>query len=376
MRLSSKVMRQSIFLSPNKNSQKMSNTTIKLITILGLAFLIAACSNKNDETPIITITGTANSIEAGKDGYTTQITTEDDAIYHALISISNLGGIENYARLAEGDEATLKGKFTKIDNKNQLMVTEIVKTVKKNVVPTINNDNFAGITLGDKIADHAANLKKDVLKDGEGSFDIYRIQSDVYGSIAYLFPSPNDETIVGQIVINSPAAKTADGIHVGSTFENMMAIDADVQVHGSEIEGRTYANYANETGIAYRLNTQNYVYDIAKEKIAPRTKITEIVILPANKRKDVVAEFCWASAAATMYFEPNNKSKKLWTFSKGEVLEVTGSRVVDGQQWLQVQFTGEVKMGYEDQLTIKGQPKNGETTGWIQGEKERLVRCK
>jgi len=337
---------------------------------------MASCSNRNEEMPIITITGTANSIEAGKDGYTTQITTEDDATYDALISISNVGGIENYTRLATGDEATLKGKFTKIDNKNQLMVTEIINTVKKNVVPTINNDNFAGITLGDKIADHSASLKKDVLKNGEGSFEIYRIQSEVYGSIAYLLADPKDETVVGQIIINSPAAKTTDGLHVGSTFENMMAIDPDVEVHGSEIEGRTYANFTTHTGIAFRLNTQNYVYDVAKEKIAPTARITEIVILPIVKHEEIVPEFCWVTATVTMYVEPNAGSKKLWTFSKGEVLEITGSRVVDDVQWLQVQFTGEVKMGYEDQLTISGQPKNGETTGWIMGEKERLVRCK
>jgi hypothetical protein len=337
---------------------------------------MASCNNQNDEIPIISITGTANSIEMGKDGYTTQITTEDDIIYYALISVSNVGGIENYTRLAVGDEATLKGKFTKIDNKNQLMVTEITNTVKKNVVPTVNNNSFAGITLGDKITDHSANLKKDILKNGEGSFDIYRIQSEVYGSIAYLLADPKDETVVGQIIINSPAAKTTDGLHVGSTFENMLAIDPDVEVHGSEVEGRTYANFTTHTGILFRLNTQNYVYDVAKDKIAPTARITEIVILPIAKQEEIVPEFCWATAAAAMYIEPNANSKKLWTFSKGEVLEITGSRVVNDVQWLQVQFTGEVKMGYEDQLAINNQPKDGETTGWIMGEKERLIRCK
>lgn len=72
------------------------------------------------------ISGKVESIEFGKDGYTAKVKTEKNEIYYATISIVNVGGPENYKKLKEGDEVSLKGEIWKADTEKHIKVKEIV----------------------------------------------------------------------------------------------------------------------------------------------------------------------------------------------------------------------------------------------------------
>jgi hypothetical protein len=73
-----------------------------------------------------TISGKVESIEFGKDGYTAKVKTAKNEIYYATISIVNVGGPENYKKLKEGDEVSLKGEIWKADTEKHTKVKEIV----------------------------------------------------------------------------------------------------------------------------------------------------------------------------------------------------------------------------------------------------------
>jgi len=47
------------------------------------------------------------------------------------------------------------------------------------------------------------------------------------------------------------------------------------KVHGSEIEGRTYANFGQ---LSFRLNTSYFSYEVDETKIPKSTEIVEIII--------------------------------------------------------------------------------------------------
>lgn len=72
------------------------------------------------------VSGKVQSIEFGKDGYTAKINTAKNEIYFAVISIVNVGGLENYKQLKEGEEVTLKGEIWKTDTEKHIKVKEIV----------------------------------------------------------------------------------------------------------------------------------------------------------------------------------------------------------------------------------------------------------
>lgn len=153
--------------------------------------------------------------------------------------------------------------------------SETVKESPKPAVPSIEETAFEGISPGDKIAEHQGNLEQAIQKNGEGTFDIYNIKNATYGVMGYLYPDPKTPTLVGDVVINSPLAKTKDGIHVGKTFGALMQKYPNIEVRGSEIEGRTYAKQNN---LSFRLDFPHFKYELDKKTIPPTTKIIEIVI--------------------------------------------------------------------------------------------------
>lgn len=87
-----------------------------------MAFAISCASMKDKNT----ISGKVQSIEFGKDGYTAKINTAKNEVYYATISIVNVGGPENYKKLKEGDEVSLKGEIWKMDTEKHIKVKEIV----------------------------------------------------------------------------------------------------------------------------------------------------------------------------------------------------------------------------------------------------------
>lgn len=163
---------------------------------------------------------------------------------------------------------------------------QVPKTETNQVEPIseqlITETSFAGISIGDKIADHTNHLEKDLLKNGEGEFTIYKIKNEGDGPYAYCLSDPNDSKTIGQIIVQTPKAKTDKGIHVGSTLEEIMAAHPNkIQVHGSEIEGRTHADHGSQ--LFYRLSVHHFSYIVDFDKIDKTAKVVEIVI---NRRSN------------------------------------------------------------------------------------------
>lgn len=258
--------------------------TIKAISYLMLITLFFACTPKdsdsnesfeNTENEEQVIKGTATQINYGKDGYTTKIVKDNGSSLKALVSIPNVGGMENYTSLEEGDFATLKGEVIKVGAEQQMIVRKIIHVRKKTTSLLIKENSFQGISPGDKITSHSSKLEKNTLKNGEGEFVSYQIKDNKLGTVGYLLPDPNDATLVGNITVESDEAKTKKGIRIGSTFGELMKKYPKAKVHGSEIEGRTYAKAGD---LSFRLNTSFYSYDVDITKVSKSTEVIEILI--------------------------------------------------------------------------------------------------
>ncbi len=139
----------------------------------------------------------------------------------------------------------------------------------------ISENSFRGIEVGDKISSHSGYIKKEILQTGEADFDIYRIKDFDNNPVGYFVADPNNERLVGDITIESETAETSKGIKVGSTFQELMEKLPAIEVHGSEIEGMTHATYKT---LSYRLDVQNYTYQLNMKKVPLDTKIIEIII--------------------------------------------------------------------------------------------------
>ena len=87
-----------------------------------MTFAISCASMKDKNT----ISGKVQSIEFGKDGYTAKINTAKNEVYFATISIVNVGGPENYKKIKEGDEVSVKGEIWKSEEENHIKVTQII----------------------------------------------------------------------------------------------------------------------------------------------------------------------------------------------------------------------------------------------------------
>lgn len=259
-------------------------TPIKFLSFLSCFFLMLSCgaptntdqakgSVQPDKT--ITISGKVQSIENGKDGYMAMVHTKTKGNYNSVVSIVNLGGPDNYQRFNIGDEVTLEGAPFMLGDEQQLKVEKIISVESTRTQLMIDNNAFRGITVGDKIADHTAYIQKEMLKTGEGDFEVYRIKDFNNNPAGYLMPDPRDESLVGDITVETQMAVTSEGIKIGGTFQDLANAIPNIAVNGSEIEGRTYATYDN---IAYRLDAANFSYEVDKSKIPATTKIMEIVI--------------------------------------------------------------------------------------------------
>lgn len=253
--------------------------SIKSIAVLFAILILNACATPDDEKINQdieqTITGIATAIDFGKDGYTASINADDGMVYQALVSIVNVGGPDNYNDMNVGDKATLQGKVWMSGEQKNMTVSKIITIEKNDASLLITGRSFEGISPGDAIADYADVLSEEKLKTGEGTFDTYVITDKANGNLGYILPDPNDKKLVGNIVVTNPMAKTKDGFHVGSTWGDLLAKHPRIQVHGSEIEGRTYAKFGK---LSFRLQSSNFTYEVNKETIPKHTKVIEILI--------------------------------------------------------------------------------------------------
>lgn len=152
-----------------------------------------------------------------------------------------------------------------------------MKTGTAHTELSISANAFRGITVGDAISAYAKSdyVQQDTLKTGEGDFTVYTIKDFNNNPAGYFMPDPNNEGWVGDITVQTQMAKTAEGIHVGSTLGELRMHFPDIEVHGSEIEGRTYARHDT---LSYRLDVALFSYAVDSLKIPADTKITEIII--------------------------------------------------------------------------------------------------
>lgn len=77
-----------------------------------------------DET--ITIHGTVQSTENGKDGYTALIKTKEGELYKATISIPNIGEGKKFKHFMIGESVTVKGEFWEMGGEKRILVREIL----------------------------------------------------------------------------------------------------------------------------------------------------------------------------------------------------------------------------------------------------------
>lgn len=138
----------------------------------------------------------------------------------------------------------------------------------------ISGGQVLGIRPGDDIT-AVNNTKKTVMKTGDGDYTVYELNDDGGKKLGYLVPDPNDEQKIRSIHVTSDYLTTDKGISVGSTFEELEKMMGSAEVHGSEIEGRTYAKVG---GLQFRLEAANFTYKLDKAKIKPGTKVTEVII--------------------------------------------------------------------------------------------------
>lgn len=139
----------------------------------------------------------------------------------------------------------------------------------------ISNGYFLGLTPGGSLAEFSDGLRSGVLQTGEGDFDVFYIDSAEGDELGYVIADPRDEQTIGAIYITSKDVVTEKGVRVGISFAELQQRVGKVEVHGSEIEGYTYA-YTD--GMAYRLDSGNWSYEVDMSTIAPETEIIEIVI--------------------------------------------------------------------------------------------------
>jgi hypothetical protein len=276
-------------------TSKIKTTTIKALLLLSIMNLAFACSNtpKTDATTqtvvateksadAITITGTVKKMTLGKDGYTADVQTDADGVYAALVSIVNMGGPDNYKSCVVGDKVSFKGIPSGSGDAKSLMVKEIISigTGSTDTQMLITATGFRGIQVGDAIAKHGDYAKKTKMKTGEGSFDVYEIRDFENNPAGYFMPDSKNKLLVGDITVETTKASTDKGIKVGDSFQALLKAYPNVEVHGSEIESRTYATAGN---LRYRLDVANNTYEVDKAKIKPTAKITEIVISGVRK---------------------------------------------------------------------------------------------
>jgi hypothetical protein len=158
-------------------------------------------------------------------------------------------------------------------------------TIQKPVVVAIDSSllifplNFRGLKLEGSLAEAKKKfgklLKKEILQTGEGDFDIYRLYDEKGNPLAFFIPTENKPPLIDNITITSEAAQTPDGLKVGKTLGDLLAVYPKLTVSGSEIEGWTHAQAG---GYLFKLDTNFWEGNIEIKRLNKKTKITEVLL--------------------------------------------------------------------------------------------------
>ncbi|MEL7163674.1 MAG: hypothetical protein AAFN92_23145, partial [Bacteroidota bacterium] len=124
----------------------------------------------------------------------------------------------------------------------------------------ISNGGFLGMRPGNPLADFAGGLRQGTLRTGEGEFSVYYIDGAEGEELGYLMADPRDPAMIGDITVTAKEVVTEAGIRVGVNFAELQnRLGHPLEVHGSEVESRTYAI---RDGLAYQLGDPHDTYEL------------------------------------------------------------------------------------------------------------------
>ena len=264
--------------------------SMKLSFVFFVLLIAAACSSEENTkateaatTPVATTTtiqdaliaGVVTAMEQGKDGYTATIRTATNEVYTALVSIINVGGIDNFKSCKIGDKVRFHGVKSIINQRKHLQVDRIINIDPGPTRLVISENAFRGIQVGDAIEKHSDYIQKGQIKTAEGNVEIYRIKDFNNNPAGFFYADPKDEQKVGTITVESKMATTAEGIKVGSRFRELLKQVPELEVHGSEVEGRAHATFNN---LSYRLDVPIFKYKVSTKSVPDSTRIIQIII--------------------------------------------------------------------------------------------------
>lgn len=86
---------------------------------------VAPSTTEHKDNDVIEVTGKVTEINQGKDGYTAKLTTTDNKVYSATISIPNLDNPKQYRAVKVGDNVTVKGIVTNLESDVLIRVKEL-----------------------------------------------------------------------------------------------------------------------------------------------------------------------------------------------------------------------------------------------------------
>lgn len=87
--------------------------------------VVAPSATEHKDNDVIEVTGKVTEINQGKDGYTAKLTTADNKVYSATISIPNLDNPKQYRAVKVGDNITVKGIVTNLESDVLIRVKEL-----------------------------------------------------------------------------------------------------------------------------------------------------------------------------------------------------------------------------------------------------------
>ena len=119
-----------------------------------------------------------------------------------------------------------------LGEQQNLKVERIINVAPSRTQLLISPVSFRGIQVGDLITSHSDYIQKEQLQTGEGNFAVYRIKDFNNNPAGYFLPDPKDPERVGDITVETQMAKTAKGIKIGSTFQELQKAFPNILVHG------------------------------------------------------------------------------------------------------------------------------------------------
>ena len=139
----------------------------------------------------------------------------------------------------------------------------------------IFNGTFLDMAPGQALEVHSKRLNKGVLKTADGELEAYFIEGPRGEELGYVMPDPNDPSLLGDLHITSPGVVTERGVRVGNSYGELVERLGKLEVHGSELESRTYAT---DGKLHYRLDEPHNTYEVAADEVSPNAKVLAIVV--------------------------------------------------------------------------------------------------